>query len=162
MSRSELLPTNKSALSTIIWAGLVAGTLDALAAMTMFIIRTGKNPAAVWRYVASGVFGKDALTGGTDVVIWGLIFHFLIALIWAVIFFVIYPTLRRLIRNSVVTGLLYGVLVWLVMNLVVLPLSHIPPAPPFDLSKALIGMAIIMVCVGLPISLIVSKHYSGR
>lgn len=149
-------------IPTIVRAGLVAGTLDALGAMTTFMLRGGKNPALVWKYVASGVFGKEALAGGTDVVIWGLIFHFLIALIWAVIFFMIYPTLRRFISNPIVTGLLYGVLVWVIMNLVVLPLSHIPPAPPFDLSKALIGMSVLMICIGLPISLIVSKHYSGR
>ncbi|UFH53773.1 DUF1440 domain-containing protein [Spirosoma sp. KNUC1025] len=146
----------------IIRAGLVAGTLDALAAMVMFMIRGGKNPAAVWRYVASGVFGKEALTGGTDVVVWGLIFHFLIALIWAVIFFVIYPTLCRFINNPIITGLLYGVLVWVVMNLIVLPLSHVPPVPPFDLSKALIGMVIIMVCVGLPIARITHNYYSNK
>ena len=148
-------------LRTILRAGLIAGTLDALAATIMFMIRGGKDPAGVWRYVASGVFGKEALASVSGMAVWGLVFHFCIALIFAATFFVVYPTLRRLINNPAVTGLLYGILVWVVMNLIVLPLSQIPPAPPFDLSKALIGMAIIMVCVGLPISLIVHKHYSA-
>ncbi|QDK78519.1 DUF1440 domain-containing protein [Spirosoma sp. KCTC 42546] len=151
---------NKS-VRTIIYAGLVAGLLDAVAAMTMLIIRGGKDPAAVWRYVASGVFGKEALTGGTDMVAWGLAFHFFIALSFAAFFFLIYPQLHRYISRPVAIGLLYGILIWLVMNRIVLPLSK-APAQPFDPARAAIGMVIIMVMVGLPISLIVSRHYSGR
>lgn len=151
---------NKS-VRTIIYAGLVAGILDALAAMTMLIIRGGKDPAAVWRYVASGVFGKEALVGGTDMVVWGLAFHFFIALSFAAFFFLIYPQLHRYISSPAVVGLLYGILIWVIMNRVVLPLSQTPPQP-FDPAKAVIGMLIIMIMVGLPISLIVSRHYSGR
>ena len=153
--------TKKSSLSTIIRAGLVAGTLDALGAMTTFMLRGGKNPMIVWKYVASGVFGKEALSGGTAIVVWGLVFHFCIATTFAAFFFLVYPTLRRFISNPVVLGLLYGILVWVVMNLIALPLSNVAPQT-FELIKVLIGMSVLIVCIGLPISLIVSKRYSGR
>ncbi|MBD2757597.1 DUF1440 domain-containing protein [Spirosoma validum] len=160
MSQANSSITNKF-IRTILRAGLIAGLLDALAAMGMFMVRGGKNPAVVWKYVASSVFGKEALTRGTGMVIWGLVFHFLIALIWASFFFVIYPALRRFIVTPAISGLLYGIFVWVVMNLVVLPLSYVTPQT-FELSKVLIGSGIIMVCVGLPISLVVSKYYLGR
>ena len=149
------------AVRTVIWAGFVAGVLDALAAMTLFMIRGGKNPTDVWKYVASGLFEKVALTGGSDMVLWGLAFHFFIALSFALFFFLIYPRLHRLIPSPVVAGLLYGVFAWLVMNRIVLPLSNVPAAP-FNLVRALIGMAIIMVMVGLPIALIINRYYRDR
>ncbi|MVM31345.1 DUF1440 domain-containing protein [Spirosoma sp. HMF4905] len=156
-------PSINQSVRTIIKAGLVAGLLDAIAAMTMTIIRGGKDPSAVWRYVASGVFGQEALTGGVPMVLWGLAFHFFIALAFAAFYYLIYPKLHRFIGSPVTIGLLYGILIWLVMNRIVLPLSNIPPPPqPFDPVRAAISMAIIMVMVGLPISLIVNRHYSSR
>ena len=152
---------NNKAIRIILRAGLVAGMLDALAATIMFMIRGGKDPAVVWKFVASGIFGKDAFTGGSGMVVWGLVFHFCIALLWALVFFLIYPAVRRFISNTVLIGLLYGILVWLVMNLIMLPLSHVP-AQPANPSGVLIGMGVLMMCIGLPIALIVHRHYSGR
>ncbi|MBD2701808.1 hypothetical protein IC229_14245 [Spirosoma sp. BT702] len=153
--------TRSKALRTIISAGLTAGVLDALAAMTMLMIRGGKNPLAVWSYVASAAFGQEALTGGTPMVVWGLVFHFFIALTFAGFFFLIFPAIRQYINQPVIVGLLYGIFVWLIMNRVVIPLSKLP-AQPFDLSKAWIGIVIIMVFVGLPIALIVNRNYVAR
>ncbi|GAB3694955.1 hypothetical protein GCM10027592_16480 [Spirosoma flavus] len=129
--------------------------------MAMTMIRGGKNPLVVWPYVASGAFGPEALTGGTPMIVWGLLFHFLIALTFAGFFVLIFPAIRQYINQPAIVGLLYGVFVWLIMNRVVIPLSKLP-ASPFDLSRALIGMAIIMVCVGLPIALIVNRYYVAR
>lgn len=151
----------QSSTRTILRAGLVAGVLDALGATVVFLLRGGKNPAGIWKFVASGVFGKEAFAGGSGMVVWGLVFHLCIAMIWAIIFFQLYPTLRRHISNPVVLGLLYGVLVWLAMNLIVLPLSNVT-TQPFQLPGVLIGMGVLMVCIGLPISLITHNYYSGK
>ncbi|GAB3959326.1 hypothetical protein GCM10028805_55230 [Spirosoma harenae] len=156
------LPSTVKPIRTILLAGLATGMLDALAAMLMTIIRGGKDPLIVWKYVASGAFGKEALAGGTDMVIWGLAFHFLIALTFAALFFLIYPLLRRFIDNTVIMGLLYGIPVWVIMNLAVIPLSKIGATPSFDLSKVAIGMGILMVCIGLPNALIVGKQFGDR
>jgi hypothetical protein len=161
MSRPETSSAVNKSVRTILWAGLVAGTLDALGATIVFMLRGGKDPAGIWKFVASGIFGKEAFAGGSGMVVWGLVFHFCIAITWAIIFFQLYPTLRRLISNPVVLGLLYGIVVWLVMNLGVLPLSNVT-TQPFRLSGVLIGMGVLVVCIGLPISLITHKYYSGR
>ncbi|GAB4018003.1 hypothetical protein GCM10028773_16280 [Spirosoma koreense] len=131
--------------------------LDALGAMSTFMLRGGKDPLMVWRYVASGAFGNEALKGGSAPVVWGLGFHFVIALTFAAFFYLIYPSLRRLISNPILTGLLYGVFVWVVMNLLVLPLSQVAP-PVFEISRVLIGLSVLMLCVGLPIALIVNRY----
>ena len=91
----------------------------------------------------------------------GLLFHFLIAFLFSLFLFLIYPKLKQVLKNKFLIGLLYGVFIWLVMNKIVLPLSKAPKLPP-DLKRDLIGMLILMFLVGLPIALIVDRHYSGR
>ncbi len=149
----------KNAIRTILLTGLLAGVLDGLAAAISYYLSTHKNPEAVFKFIAKGVFGQDALTGGTGMVIWGILFHFLIAMIWTVLFFLIYPRLKFLSKNLVLTGLVYGLFVWTVMNAVVLPVSHgIPFRPEFP--KALLGISFILFLVGLPVSLMIGRYYA--
>lgn len=146
-----------SLLSAIAWAGLLAGTLDILAACGNFSIQTGRDPIIVLRFVASGAVGPDAMTGGWPMALLGLIIHFVIAYSWTILFFLIYTKLPN--GNWIVYGLTYGVVVWVIMNLVILPLTKIPQRP-FNLNSAIIGMIILMLMIGLPISYLARKFYS--
>src|SRR5690349_4085736 len=102
----------KVAWKPILLAGLVAGVLDGLAAVLSTYLLSGKGPEVVWKFVASGVFGsKTAFAGGTEMVMAGLIFHMCIAMIWAIIFYFLYPIIRKAGMNKVVIGLLYGIFV---------------------------------------------------
>jgi hypothetical protein len=148
----------RSAPKTVITAGLLAGTLDAIAAMALTYFVHGRNPQGVFKYIASGAFGKEAFSGGWDMVLFGLIFHFLIAMAWALFFFLLYPKIQVLSRNTFATGMVYGIVIWVVMNLAVLPLSNVPPGS-IGLSAAITGMVILMVAVGLPIVMVVHKHF---
>lgn len=153
--------TNRSnPFNTIVLAGLIAGTLDITAACLQYYIKTGKGPGNVLRFVASGVFGTDAFKGGNEAAAWGLVFHYIVAFLFTLFFFWIYPRMKFLSWNKVITGAGYGIFAWLVMNLLVVPLSN-APAIPFVLSKAIVAAAILMVCIGLPISLIVSRYYES-
>ena len=140
-------------------AWLIAGTLDILAACISYMIKTGKNPVRVLEYVASGAFGKPALGGGPMYAVAGLLFHFLNAFIFTVIFYYAWPVFR-LVKNRIVMGVIYGILVWLAMNLVVVPLSNTPKGP-FSWSGAIQGALILIVCIGIPIAWIVGK-YRGK
>jgi hypothetical protein len=145
-------------LKTIAWAGLLAGTLDGAAAVLQYVISGGQDPMRIFMYIASGVFGREAFLRGAVMAWWGIFFHYTIAFSWTTLFFFVYPRLTLLSRNRFISGLAYGVFVWLAMNLIVLPLSNVPPLH-FDIVKALLGTVILMLCVGLPISLITSKYY---
>jgi len=48
--------------------------------------------------------------------------------------------------------------VWLIMNRIVVPLSRIPGGP-FNLKNALIGLSIIIVAIGLPLSFMAYRYY---
>ena len=76
----------------------------------------------------------------------------------AAVFYLASRKLRFLIEWPVVMGLLYGILVYLFMNFVVLPRSFIRPAAAAPLSARIIGALIIMFCVGLPIALVVRRY----
>ncbi len=143
---------------TIIFAGLLAGTLDALAAMVVY----GAAPTGMFRFIASGAFGAgQAFSGGSIMVFWGILFHYFIAFTWTVLFFLTYPVFSFLRRNKYITAVLYGIFVWVMMNRVVLPLSQISQRP-FNLNGALVGVAILVVAVGLPIVLLTHRYYSRK
>jgi hypothetical protein len=44
------------------------------------------------------------------------------------------------------------------MNIAVLPLSNTPPLP-FVVSKAIIAVLILILCVGIPIAFVVHKSF---
>jgi hypothetical protein len=145
----------KGSWKTIVIIGLIAGTLDAVAAIVVY----KANPGSMFRFIASGAFGAGrAFSENGMMVLWGVLFHYVIALSWTALFFLSYPTNRLLRRNKYLIGVLYGIFVWIIMNKVILPLSAIPQQP-FDLVKALIGAAILVVAIGLPISILTHRFY---
>ena len=88
----------------------------------------------------------------------GVVLHFFIATTWTAIFYFASRKLRFLIERPITWGLVYGVLVWVFMNFVVLPLSRFPaPRTAPTLSGRMIGLLIIMFCIGIPIALIVRR-----
>lgn len=145
----------------ILIAGLIAGILDASAAIINFVISTGKNPVIVFQYIASGIFGRKAFDGGWQMPGWGLFFHFCIAFLFSLFFFVCFAQIRSLFNNRILAGIFYGIFAWLVMSQVVVPLSNAHKLP-FDPVKALIAVGILIVAVGLPISLIAHNYYSKK
>lgn len=147
-----------NAPGVILTAGLVAGTLDILCAFTHFYINTGKNPLIILKYIASGVFGPTARSGGTGAMIWGLVFHYMIAFGATLFFFWIYPRLKFISANRWVTAIVYGLFIWAVTNLVIVPLSLIHKFPS-NFTQSVIAAMILIVAIGLPLSFIIGKYY---
>jgi len=147
---------NKSS-KTILWGGLIAGTLDISGACVVWWLRASVPPERVLQSVASGLLGVAAYTGGAKTAVLGLALHFLIATIWTVVFYLASRRLRFLIAQPIVWGLVYGIVVYAFMDFVVLPLSQFPQRGTPTLTGRLIGLAIIMFCIGLPIALIVRR-----
>ena len=146
--------TLKSFLASLL-GGLVAGALDITYACLYSYLRRGTSPATILQSVASGVFGQSAFAGGTRMVVLGGIFHFLIAITAAVVYYLASRLLRFLTTHAVICGILYGVCVYLFMNFVVLPLSAIPFKMTYPWPSLIGGLLIHMFGIGLPISLAV-------
>lgn len=143
------------AFQTIIYGGLIVGVLDALDVMGFSGLH-GVSPSRVWQFVASGLLGRASFNGGMKTVALGLLIHFLIAFILAAIYYGASLYLPVLVRRAVLCGLLYGVVVYFVMNYVMLPLSAAPPLR-FSVASLLNGLIGHALLVGLPIAL-VARH----
>jgi len=150
-----------SATKTLLWSGLIAGNLDAIAGIIVYFIYFGLNPLQVLQFIASGIYGPSAINGGLFMVLAGLFFHFLIAYVAAIIYFSLSSKINLLSKYSVLAGLIFGLGIWLVMNLLVLPVSNIPKSP-FDAGLATIGIIWHMILVGLPIAIITAGHFSQK
>ena len=119
----------------------MAGVLDISAAFINSGLN-GRSPMFVLQSVASGLLGPGSYKGGFKSAALGALLHFLL--------------LGRLLSASI-GGLMYGVAVYLFMYLIVLPLTFRRPFSQ-TLSAVIIGVAIHMFCVGLPISLAVRRY----
>ena len=151
----------KNFWKTIVLAGLLVGSLDIIAALVNFYCKTGKDPQIVLKYIASAVCGKDAFAGGTTMSALGLLLHFMVAFIWTIFFFWIYPKLKFLSFNRVLTGILYGIFIWFVMSHAVVPLSK-ASVGAFNLKQAAIAALILIGAIGLPLSFIAYRYYKGK
>jgi hypothetical protein len=151
-----------SAFRTILGTGLLAGTLDLLAAIVVYSILAGRMIAVqILQGIASGLFGGQAFSGGTAMVVWGVVLHYIIAFSFTIVYFLAFPHVPFLRRHKIVSGLLYGVLVWCIMNLIVLPLSNVEMSA-FTVKGVLRGMVILMLMIGLPVSLLTHRYYTGK
>src|SRR3954469_14134630 len=92
----------------ILYSGLLVGTLDILSAFLYYYIITGNNPVRIFPYIASGVFGKSAFSGSNNMIIAGILFHYLIAFIFTIVFFLLNPYIKNIFRNWMVRGIVYG------------------------------------------------------
>ena len=140
---------------TLVWTALIVGTLDISYAILFSYFHSGVSPERLLQSVASGAFGRDAFAGGVRTAAAGLGFHFFIAFTITAIFFLAASALPALVRRPAITGPLYGIGVYLVMNWVVIPLSKIGPRPfPPPLTLALFtGILVHMFFIGLPIAI---------
>ena len=114
------------------------------------------------KFIASGVFGSTAFQEGLLYSMIGLGLHYIIALGWTVFFFLTYPRIPLLSKNAILTGIGYGIVVWMGMNFVVLPLSNIPTLGPMSVKGVLTGASVLIVCIGFPLSFIASVHFKHR
>lgn len=152
-----------SLFRAIVVAAMIAGTLDICAACLQAYFMGGVVPMRVLQYVASGVFGPEAFRSGMQGALAGLGLHYLIAYSWSVLLFFVYPLFLKissaLAQNLIIMGVLYGIFVWSVMNLVVVPNSAVQTRP-FDLLRASIGAVIIIICVGFPLVWRAQRFYA--
>ncbi len=153
--------TVKFPASTIFKSGLLVGTLDILSAFVDYYVASGKNPLAILNYIASGILGKGVIaTGGTATMLTGLVLHYLIAFSFTVFFFWLCAHTKLLSVNWVLRGFLYGMFIWIIMNLVVVQLSLVPHGPisAMKFDKILKSALILIGMIGLPLSYIVYRY----
>jgi hypothetical protein len=141
------------AAQAILFGTLTVGTLDALDAIVFFGLRSGARPIRIFQGIASGLIGPAARQGGLKTAALGVFLHYFIAFGIVLAYCLVSRRVRLLTARPVICGLLYGLVVYAVMNLVVLPLSKVG-GPSMPATPVLVnGLLIHMFGVGLPSAL---------
>jgi hypothetical protein len=148
VSISDTSRPSRRVLTAIVAGGLTGATFDFIAAMLIYRL----DAVTVGHAVARGWFGKDAMKGGLDVAIIGALSHYMILLIAAAVFVLTslrFPILRRM---AWITGPLFGICIYGVMHLVIVPLSAAKSSNPHGAQfvEEFLGH---MFVIGLPIAL---------
>jgi len=146
-------------LRPILLATLVAGTLDILAAVGLTLFYAG-DPMNMLRGVASGPIPGATQWGSAGSVL-GLAVHFALMAIMVTVYMIAADRRPMLRSKPLQWGVIYGLITYVVMNLIVVPLrfpAAFPPSPR--------GVATQLFChivlVGIPIALIAARYLRRR
>ena len=138
--------------ATMIGLGaVVIGTLDILYAIAFWYPK-GVAPARIFQSIAAGLYGRASFSGGTRTVVIGGALHYFIALCLVLVYWVASRRFDALLRRPIVWGSVYGVLVYLVMNYIVISLSA-TKRPDFLLSWVVLSVLVHAFLIGVPAAL---------
>lgn len=121
---------NARALQALtVLAGLVAGTIDIGSASLINTL----SPVVILHAIASGLIGEAAFRGGAATALLGLLLQWGMSILIAAIYVAAISLRPRMRGRWVVSGVLAGIVIFLVMNYVVVPLSAAPFRPHLNL-----------------------------
>jgi hypothetical protein len=124
---------NRSALNTIVVAGLISGTVDiGFAAVINWL-----SPVVILHAIASGLIGKASFNGGGATALLGLLLQWAMSILIAALYLATTAGLPGLRRRWTLTGLIAGIVTFFVMNYLIVPLSAAPFRPDFNLHAVL-------------------------
>ena len=156
----------KSFFTSALTAGLIAGSLDIVAACIQAYLKNDTPPMQVLRGVASGAFDPKTFSSPALLALCGLLIHFFIAISFTFFFFFLAKQIPTLVKYPVPIGILYGVFVWATMRFIILPyISRLNPKPIVGqeaIKNAAIAAGIIVICIGIPVALLARKYVRGK
>lgn len=132
-------------LPAIFVGGFIAGLLDLTCAYISYGVHMPRG-------IARGLVGSIAFQGGVGYYVLGIVLHFFIAISAAAVYYGASLKLKFLKEYPFVCGVFYGIAIFLVMNLIVLPLSAIHFKGPFTMRGLDQGLLVHMFLIGLPIA----------
>ena len=118
---------NENFLRVWLRAWALITVVDAIFATVLPVAAYGEPLGRVWQVIASLLLGRGALQGGARTMLFGLVVHASVALVWTTVFLALalFSTrLRRIVAGPagiIGVAAVYGPLIWIVMSLVVIP-----------------------------------------
>jgi uncharacterized membrane protein YagU involved in acid resistance len=138
-------------MALIFGGGLLVATLDIALAMGFWHWRAQVPPSRILQSIAAGLLGREAYGMGTSSALLGAVLHLGIACGMAAVYWIASRRNPWLRQAWVTAGLIYGALLYIAMNFVVLPLSRATPVPfAWDWFAASIFSHLLLV--GLPLA----------
>ncbi len=143
------------ALRAIVTGGLVVGVLDISSAFVIWWQR-GVTLQRGLQGIAAGLLGARSYEGGMPTPCLGLALHFFIAFVVVSIFYLASRKIPFLTKQPPISGVFYGIGVYMVMYWFVLPTAF--STFRHRLSNELIELAIHISLIGLPTAFIVRRY----
>ena len=151
--------TRNSLLRSSVIAGLIIGTADVIIYHWFVTSVLGGIPLiSVYQYIASGALGESAFAGGIATALLGVLFHFLFSIVIASVFILSADRIPLLRRYVIPGSLLYGFGVFIVMNMIVTPLSATPPLPAPTTPQLIVNILDHLLVFGLLLGIVVRRN----
>lgn len=160
MSTTSLsITTHNSLLRLIALGAIITGTVQAVIQEWIVYSLVEKNPfMSVLQYIASAVIGNAAFEGGIATALFGLLLHFIVSFVIAGVFILSVDRIQFLRRYAIAGALLYGFGVFIVMNLIVVPLSAAPPLPAPTVPQLVEVILEHVLVIGLSLGILVRQN----
>lgn len=142
---------------TILIAGTVAGVLDLALAIIFFTVE-GAPLEAVPHAIASGLLGPRAFREGLATALLGIALHFFIAFTVAAVYYFLSRKIRLLNLRPYLSGTVYGLAVFVIMQHIVLPLSAEPRTHQSNHAWLIADIASHILFIGITIALITRRY----
>lgn len=115
----------------VLLGGLIVAIGDIVFATTLWFSWTQEGLTRVFQTIAVGVLGKASYEGGMTSAWLGAGLHVFMATMFVGAYTLVARRVPHLLRRPWLYGPLYGVLLYVVMNFAVMPLSRVGRSPSF-------------------------------
>jgi hypothetical protein len=132
--------------------GVLAGFLDIVYAFAWLGFSGNRTPMWVLQTIASGWLGRQAFSGGWGAATLGAVSHFGISIAAAAVYGAAVRGSHWIRAHWIAAGVAFGMLVYLFMNFVVIPLSAAPFGPSWTPRAFIQGFISHALVFGLPIA----------
>jgi hypothetical protein len=144
------VPARSSAWRYVIAGGLVLGTLDLIFACSFWSLSHGVPPMRILQSIAAGVQGTAAFAGGLSSALLGMACHYFTATTMVLAYYLVGTRFATLLQHPVRYGLPYGLLLYVTMTWIVVPLSNAPTPkalnPTWTIASIVMHMILGVVC----------------
>jgi len=134
-------------------AGIIGGILIDAFLYVVQIMPAHGSILGLWQFVASTAIGPNAFTNPNSAWL-GLFMHVCTSIAWGIAFSYVAHTRPGISNHPYISGLVYGVIVMIIMDIVLMVAKSFPSPTVQSALTALIAHCIFF---GLPVSLYVSR-----
>ena len=146
-------------------AGLAASAIEMVPVLTVQAL-LGVGPLRVLQSIASGLLGRAAYDGGLTAAALGAALHVAISVVAGLVFTICSVRRPWLLDRPILSGTVLGVVAYVVMTFVVVPLSAVPFRPVRVPAMMAVSLLVHVIAFGVPIALVCRRlrrtQTSGR
>ncbi len=133
----------------VFWGGLIVAVADIAFAITVWFTWSVSGLIKVFQAIAVGVLGKASYDGGVVTALLGAGLQLFMATMFVVAYTLAGRRVPALLHKPLVYGPLYGVVLYVIMNFMVMPLSRVGATPSFERIDRIIAVVVAHMVFGV-------------